>query len=255
MGKKFITKFDTTAELQAFSGKTAFSQPHVSLTKDDGKVHFFDFCKSIIVKTTYDWVEIGGVKWATKNVGALTVTDYGQYFQWGDTQGFTVDQVSGNCHSKRFDWVNYKYGNGTSSPGDTGMTKYNSSDGKRVLDLSDDAARANMGGLWRMPTTAEFQALSRATTSAWTADYEGSGVAGLVLTSKADSSKKLFFPAAGLCVSDTADHVGREGDYWSSSVFDSNIQRIYTVDFDSSRVYWQFFSDRYYGFPVRGVVG
>jgi hypothetical protein len=106
-----------------------------------------------------------------------------------------------------------------------------------------------------MPTTAEFQALSRATTSAWTADYEGSGVAGLVLTSKADSSKKLFFPAAGLCVSDTADHVGREGDYWSSSVFNSNIQRIYTVDFGSSSVYWQFFSDRYYGFPVRGVVG
>ena len=181
---RWISNFNTTAELTTFSGTTAFSQPHVSLTKDDGKVHFFDPCKSIIVNTTYDWVEIGGVKWATKNVGALTVTDYGQYFQWGDTQGFTADQVNGTCHSKTFDWANYKY----SDNGTTAMTKYNSTDGKTVLDLSDDAARANMGGLWRMPTTDEYAALGAATTSASTSDYQGSGIAGLVLTDKTDSS-------------------------------------------------------------------
>ena len=251
---RWVSNFNTTAELQAFSGTTAFSQPHVSLTKDDGKVHFFDPCKSIIVNTTYDWVEIGGVKWATKNVGALTVTDYGQYFQWGDTQGFTADQVSGNCHSKTFVWADYKYcsGAGTSS---SAITKYNSTDGKTVLDLSDDAARVNMGGLWRMPTTAEFQALGTATTSAWTTDYQGSGVSGLVLTDKTDSSKVLFFPAAGRCRNGSVSYVGSRGNYWSSSVSSSNVQFADFLYFDSSGVYWQRSSYRYYGFAVRGVLG
>ena len=251
---RWISNFNTTAELTAFSGTTAFSQPHVSLTKDDGKVHFFDPCKSIIVNTTYDWVEIGGVKWATKNVGALTVTDYGQYFQWGDTQGFTADQVSGNCHSKTFDWANYKYcsGAGTSS---SAMTKYNDTDGKTVLEAADDAATVNMGSGWRMPTTAEFQALGTATTSAWTADYEGSGVAGLVLTSNADSSKKLFFPAAGYCFNGRVDFVGGIGLYWSSSVSSSSVQYAFSMNFLSGYVNWQDNYYRFYGFPVRGVLG
>jgi hypothetical protein len=33
----------------------------------------------------HDYVEIGGIKWATMNVGATKVTDVGLYFQWGDT--------------------------------------------------------------------------------------------------------------------------------------------------------------------------
>ena len=39
--KKFITKFDTTAELTTFSATTDFGRPHVSLTEDDSKVHYF----------------------------------------------------------------------------------------------------------------------------------------------------------------------------------------------------------------------
>ncbi len=39
---KFITNFDTTAELIAFSATTDFGRPHVSLTKDDSKIHYFE---------------------------------------------------------------------------------------------------------------------------------------------------------------------------------------------------------------------
>ena len=253
---RWISNFNTTAELTAFSGTTAFSQPHVSLTKDDSLVHYFDdHCKSKIIKTAYDYVEIGGVKWATKNVGALTVTDYGQYFAWAEVQGFTADQVTGDCHSKIFDWVNYKYGNGTSDPGATGMTKYNSTDGKTVLEASDDAATVNMGGLWRMPTTAEYAALRAATTSAWTSSYQGSGVSGLVLTDKTDSSKVLFFPAAGNCYNGSVYNVGSYGFYWSSSVYSSSVQSAYRLNFNSSSVNWKDPSIRYGGFAVRGVLG
>jgi hypothetical protein len=253
---KYLTKHENQAAYDAV--KNNLATPQVALIADSMSVDYkpyVDPCKSIIVNTTYDWVEIGGVKWATKNVGALTVTDYGQYFQWGDTQGFTADQVSGNCHSKTFDWVNYKYGNGTSSPGATGMTKYNSTDGKTVLDLSDDAARANMGGLWRMPTTDEYVALGAAVNTAWTADYQGSGVAGMICTDKTDSSKVLFFPAAGRCFNGSVSYVGSLGYYWSSSLYSSDVQSACSLLFYSSSVNWQYYNYRCNGFAVRGVVG
>lgn len=88
------------------------------------------------------------------NIGATSETDAGLYFQWGDTQGYTRDQVGSGEGQKYFGWTDYKYGNGTSSPGASGMTKYNSTDGKTVLDLEDDAARANWGGEWHIPTKA-----------------------------------------------------------------------------------------------------
>ena len=250
---KFITNFALTSELVTASAKTdgSFGRPHVSLTKDDGQVHFFgDPCKSEIVKTTYEWVEIGGIKWATKNVGAKVITDYGQKFSWGGTKCYTNDQVSGSCHA--FSWTDYELGDGGSAA--SNMTKYNSTDGKTVLEAEDDAATVNMGSGWRMPTTAEFQALGTATTSAWTADYEGSGVAGLVLTSKADSSKKLFFPAAGFCTDGSVYVVGSNGVYWSSSLY-SNKTNAYHVGFSSRRVNWQNDNYRRNGYSVRGVFG
>ena len=65
---KFITKFDTTAKLAAFSATTDFGIPHVSLTKDDSKVHYFEDPYN-----GHEYVDLGlpsGTKWATMNVGA-----------------------------------------------------------------------------------------------------------------------------------------------------------------------------------------
>ena len=79
--EKFITNFDTTAELAAFSATTDFGRPHVPLTEDDSKVHYFE--------DTYNghqYVDLGlpsGTKWATMNVGASSETDYGNYYQYG----------------------------------------------------------------------------------------------------------------------------------------------------------------------------
>ena len=251
-----LKKFETHAEYEA--AKSSLILPNVSICKDTpNEVHYnpyvVDPCESEKVKTTYEWVEIGGVKWATKNVGALTVTDYGQKFSWGGVNGYTNDQVSGSCHSKAFSWADYELGNGGSSASD--MTKYNATDGLTTLAATDDAATVNMGSGWRMPTTAEFQALGTATTTAWTSSYEGSGVAGLVLTSKADSSVKLFFPAAGGCSNGSVNAVGRLGSYWSSSLGTSFKQSAYYMVFNSGSVYWHDGSDRYYGGAVRGVAG
>ena len=106
----------------------------------------------------YEYVDLGlpsGLKWAKCNVGAETETDYGDYFQWGSTRPNTADE----CTRESYKFYNSaKYS----------LTKYcvyslyglfGIVDNKTTLDLEDDAARANMGGDWRMPTEAEFQEL------------------------------------------------------------------------------------------------
>jgi uncharacterized protein (TIGR02145 family) len=197
----------------------------------------------------HDFVEIGGIKWATMNVGAESITDTGLYFQWGDTQGYTASQCGSGSNKKYFDWDDYKYSNGGSD-----VSKYNSEDGKTVLESADDAVTAAWGGSWRMPTTEEFVALGNAVNSAWTSSYQGSGIAGLVLTDKTDSSKVLFFPVTGFCYKGTVYSVSDSGVYWSSSVRDNNFQLAYHFKFDSSDISWEYSYYRYSGFAVRGVL-
>ena len=249
----YLKKFETQAAYDA--AQSGLILPNVSLTVDNNTVHY-NPSTPVPPTPSHDYVEIGGVKWATMNIGANSITDTGLYFQWGDTQGYTAAQVGSGDGQKYFGWADYKYGNGTSLPGATGMTKYNATDGKTVLEASDDAAVANWGGSWRMPTTAEFQALGAATTSAWTADYQGSGVPGIICTDKTDSSKTLFFPAAGYCFAGSAKEVGNSGSgrYWSSSLYTSNLTHAYYMTLTSSKVYWQNYSSRCYGLTVRGVL-
>ena len=247
---KFIRKFENHTHYN--EAKQNLILPNVSLCVAENDVHYNPYVGPY---NGHEYVEIGGLKWATMNIGANSVTDYGLYFQWGDTQGYTASHVGSGEGQKYFGWEDYKYGNGTSSPGATGMTKYNATDGKTVLEASDDAAVVNWGGSWRMSTTAEFQALSSAVNTAWTADYQGSGVAGLVCTDKQDESKVLFFPAAGCCYNGSVKFVGSYGYYWSSSLHTDFRQSAYNLYFSSSNANWHYSNGRYYSFPVRPVVG
>lgn len=256
---KFITNFALSSELATASAKTdgSFGRPHVSLTKDDGQVHFFRDPYN-----GHDYVDLGlpsGTMWAKMNIGASSETDYGLYFQWGDAQGYTAAQVGCESGKKCFDsdtWFDYKYGPvDWDDETNYGMTKYNSTDGKTVLDASDDAAVANMGGSWRMPTEIEFNELLNTSncTKAWTTNYNGTSINGYLFTSVRNSNT-LFFPAAGICDDGSVLSVGSVGNYWSSSLS--------TSDVFSGR-YLYFYSGncnmddnlRYDGFSVRGVVG
>ena len=136
---------------------------HLIETTDSSSLGFAEYDRLILDSTKneivyrggvkYEYVDLGlpsGLKWATMNVGATTETDYGDYFMWGETTPNTV-----------YDWAHYKHCNGSK----TTMTKYctdssyGTVDNKTTLDLEDDAARANMGGDWRMPTAAEYDTL------------------------------------------------------------------------------------------------
>lgn len=168
----------------------------------------------------HDYVEIGGVKWATMNIGASNITDIGLYFQWGDTQGYTEAQVGYGTGEKPFAWSDYIYGDGTYSPGAAGMTKYNASDNKTTLETSDDAATNAWGQYWRMPTLAEFRSLVQNTTKQYVTNYQGTGMYGDLLTDKTDSTKTLFFPHGSSAYN---GQVYREegavgGKYWARSI-------------------------------------
>jgi hypothetical protein len=239
----YLKKFETQAAYEAAQPNLIL--PNVSLTVDNNTVHYNP---STPPTPSHDFVEIGGIKWATMNVGANSITDTGLYFQWGDTQGYTAAQVGSGEGQKYFgDDCIYYYNDGS-------YTKYNEGDSLITLESTDDAVKAAWGGNWRMPTVSEFIALGEAVTSAWTADYQGSGVAGVVLTSNADGAT-LFFPACGYASYGSVRSVGGSGYYWSSSLGgDSVASGAFSLNFGNGDVYWGSDGNRYYGYPVRGVL-
>ena len=253
---KYLKEFENHNGYTAYTANTEnFLLPNVSYCVSENEVHMSPYVEPTPPTPTYDYVEIGGLKWATMNVGATAVTDYGLYFQWGDTQGYTASEVGSGEGKKYFGWTDYKFNSDGEYPSTSDMTKYNSTDDKTVLDLEDDAARVNMGGQWRMPTSAEFAALGAAVNTAWTNDYQGSGVSGLVCTDKTDNTKVLFFPSAGYCFDGRVYYVGSNGCYWSSSLSTSYMIQSMNLYFNISEADWQYdYYDRYSGFSVRGVL-
>ena len=242
--KQYITNFDTTAELAAFSATTSFERPHVSLTKDDSKIHYFENDPY----NGHEYVEIGGLKWATMNVGATNITDIGEYFAWGEVRGYTTSQTGREPGKHLFKWEEYALSD------DNGVvSKYNSTDGKTVLDDYEDAGRLYGYTRWRMPTAAEYKALENATTTAWTTNYEGTGASGIVVTDRTDSSKKLFFPACGYVDNGTFDILGSGGIYWSSSVDTNDYQKAICLGFAGGRAYMDDTHTRCHGACVRAV--
>lgn len=143
----------------------------------------------------HEYVDLGlpsGTKWATMNVGALSETDYGNYYQYGKGEA-QYSATSGDS--------NYS---GTEDP----------------LAASADTAAQVWGGSWHMPTRAQMQELTANTTYQWVTNYKGSGINGGTFT--ATNGAVLFFPAASIWYNGSQLNVGSFGYYWGSSPDGSN---------------------------------
>ena len=191
-----------------------------------------------------------GTKWAKMNLGASKPSDPGLYFQWGDIQGYTKDQVGFGDGQKRFSWFDYKWYLGRNIiGGDIKFTKYtNPGD---VLEPEDDAAYVYMGGSWHIPTDRQIQELIDNTISTRITLV---GVNGMKFTSKKDSSKFIFFPAAGGALDGSVCCRGSYGNVWSSVLNSFNIKFSHGLAFSQKRTILGYGS-RYSGHPVRGVIG
>ena len=114
----------------------------------------------------HDYVVVGNLAWATCNLGASSPGDNGDYYAWGEVA------------------TKSNYAESTWSGGPCNVGSNISGDGSR------DAARANWGNGWRMPTSAEFAAMLTAKTS--------SALTSTNYTLNFSDGKQLVFPRAGI---------------------------------------------------------
>ena len=245
----YLKKFENHTQYETYINGSGAILPNVSLCVQEGDVHY-NPSSPTPPTPSHDYVEIGGIKWATMNVGATSITDTGLYFQWGDTQGYTAAQVGEGEGQKLFGCTDYKWTTDYCST----FTKYNFEDELIVLQPSDDAVVAAWGDGWRIPTTAEFQALGNAVNTAWTENYNSSGVAGLICTDKTDSSKVLFFPACGHVDNGEMYDVGDEGYYLSSIRENSEETYNQFMYLNSTYIRPSDYQNRYLGYSIRGVL-
>lgn len=183
-------------------------------------------------------VDLGlSVKWAAGNVGAASPEQAGLYFAWGETTGYTAEQVTAGVRT----FSSSEYSSGPAASISTDLT------------LEQDAARANLGGNWRMPTKDEYQELIDNCDVTWTDDYNGTGVKGSVFTSRVNGNS-VFLPSVGYCqdYDSSVLGVGESGYFWSASwSSSSNAWYLYFNSiFQAVEIADNF---RYYGRPVRGV--
>ena len=217
---------------------------------------------------THEYVDLGlpsGTKWANMNVGASSETDRGLYFAWGETTGHAYSS------GYQFSLGNYAWYNSTDN-----YTKYKhdgSSWDYEVLESDDDAATRNWGGMWRMPTKAEWEELLNENncTWTWTTDYKGDGsnVAGVIVTSKKDgyTDKSIFLPATGIYNGNKNTGPNIYANYWSKSLYTNNrgtdLEPLYyyhcawklEILYDNGSLSWRRVQNenRYYGIGVRAV--
>ena len=201
----------------------------ITVTTEDGGLTAS--CQVTVIKEEsgdddgHEYVDLGlSVKWATCNVGASSPEEYGDYFAWGETVPKSDDS-----------WTTYKWCEGT----DSTLTKYNINsdygivDDRIRLEMEDDAACANWGEKWRIPTDAEWSELIDNCISMWTIQ---NGVLGRKFMSKKNGNS-IFLPAAGRWFEGSLTDARSHGFYWSSSLCTDAPDNAYCVDFSSRGIY------------------
>ena len=197
----------------------------------------------------------GGPYWAECNVGATKPEEYGYYFWWGDTVGYT-NTGSG--------WISVKDGtsisftdSGTAAStygkGNSALQTAGYIDSTGSLVAAHDAATAHLGAPWRMPTSDEIQALVDNCTTTW---ITTNGVSGRLVTGEGEyANRSIFLPAAGRGLDSDLNYPGSSGYFWSSTPYSDFWYSAWYFHFDSGNFYWSNYGFRYFGQSVRPVRG
>ena len=203
--------------------------------------------EDIVNNNGFEYVDLGlpsRTLWAMMNIGASKPSDPGLYFQWGDTKGYTADQIEyKNGKDKQFTWKDYKW---NPSGDEKTYTKYTNPGDK--LKSEDDAAHINIGEDWHIPTPEQIQELFANTISSWeTLD----GMNGRLFISK-KNAKSIFIPASGIAWFRTVELIGNIGSVWSSMLDTNNTRKAFLLDFGTAGICLSY-GDRADGHSIRGV--
>ncbi len=127
------------------------------------------------------YVDLGlSVKWATKNIDALRLSDAGSSFLWASTKTYQRNNNDNDDLEEYEKLTKSKYGNTSAT----------------AMKIEDDAARVKWQSNWRIPTKKEMEELLNNCTWTWTYDYMGKGIKGYIVTSNIPgyTDKSIFFP-------------------------------------------------------------
>ena len=229
----------TVYHISLSNSPEGYTEPDVTATYTAASTANASRSISLMYEEASGFVDLGlSVKWAEGNIvkngtkySIGAPTDQGCYFSWGNVEG----------HNK---------GEGY----DFSSTTYNSTSGSKLTaDISAtggyDAARATLGGNWRMPTKAECEELINNCTCTWTTQ---DGVNGMRFTSKKSgyTGNSIFIPASGYYGGTSLSDEGSRGYYWSSTWnSSSSAWYLYFHSGDQRMNY----GSRLYGFTVRAV--
>jgi len=170
-----------------------------------------------------------GTKWANMNLGATEETGYGNYYQWGET---TPDDLKNNL----------AYGPGLYDPLGDGVG--NPDDiGADISGTRFDAARANWGSMWSMPSRDQFNELIDNCTFQSVSN-------GYRVVSRINGNS-FFLPNSGYyqwsSYNNKASFNSGNNYYWTSAVY-TPPQAYYFYSY-----YAGSYRDRWDGLPVRPV--
>ena len=285
MKKQVLTAFSI-----AIAGVTSYAVSYMQvLTEDGGKliypvdhvseVNFFNSQDTILVSpsdttsSNHDYVDLGlpsGTLWAAYNVGATKPEEFGDYFAWGETETKNVYSAEtykyGTAKMGEYDFLEldslWKYNFGNEHPGTI--------DNLSTLLPEDDAATANWGKEWRMPTNEEMIELKENCYVVKKRDYKNK-VNGMIFFKAKRTDDKgrfvdeydsyysmsdphIFFPAADRYTDwSSRDGSSFYGYYLSSSLREERENVALGLDFDGYGVYADGGVSRQYGYPVRAV--
>ncbi len=172
-----------------------------------------------------------GTKWSCCNVGADSPDENGNYYAWGETEVKSAYVANNYVYSH---WTENSYGIPVQIFDDIG---------DEIAGTQYDAARANWGGSWRMPSLQQFKELMECCTYTPTTQL---GTKGFLLTGP--NGATIFLPSAGYRFAMETYSGCR---YWSSTL-DQEKNNAYRLNIYNQN--WDCDSNkRYYGLPVRPV--
>ncbi len=205
-----------------------------------------------------------GTKWAKMNIGAENPWDYGNYYAWGEIA--TKSDYSRNT---------YKFGNKRLSKycNDAAFGENGKTDTLTILLPEDDAASANWGNNWAIPTREEWIELYKQCYWVWTANYNNTGKAGnIVYKAKQEGDKgqsvygdktpsdsyslsdvHIFIPLAGGRLFSDISAEGWDGCYWTASLNTNNCPGAFYTSVMNDTLHYNCVLPRSYGLSVRPI--
>lgn len=212
-------------------GSTYYVRPFMQSKKDGtyyGDVAQFTTTGAL---STEQWIDMGlSVKWASYNIGTDTPTGKGSLFGWAEVKPRADNSfipIEGSRYYSRRESIKIYPENSSLQITDAILhfEKY-AEDGKRVLELEDDAANVIWGEKARMPTKEEWEELLANTDRR---EATVSGVYGWLFISRKNNNV-LFFP---------------EGNYWTSTVHEQELKS-YRKNSDEVYKIYHRYHDAYY---------